>query len=647
MSEDQTQDYAEICRLKAEEEAALLADVIPPEIVDDESSAPDSDFIESCLLNNERGDGILYARLLRDKFVNVKKRGSKPWLVWRNHHWDIDLMGENIRAVEKVALAYKDEAFKLDEPIREASAKMRDAEKAVSMAETVGDAEAKAEAEALSKSYAHTVKLLRSRKEKYIRRVDRLRGKAGAEKTTWWAHHIDRPLAISGDEIDQHRMLLAAPNGVIDIFSGELRPGRPQDYLLNAINIAYPADLDQKRILHYLDTGEDCPCPAWNKFAMEIVSTDPDGGDDGSGVPQFFQKMAGYSITGDTRYHLITVAVGGGRNGKGTFFRTAKAIFGQFYWTIQSELLLDNKNSRNTAGASPDIMMLRGRRFVVASETNKHRYIDAARVKEYSGGDPLNARGLFDAEEENFIPTHKLWLQSNNIPTGITSDFALRQRIALIFFPWRYVPDIAQARKKDPHLAEFFRLMDPDLEAKLTAEHAYIILWFLRGAILMQREGPRIPARVRADLDDLQLQEDNIEQYLRACCLQDWDSERDNYSTGDFVNLPDPDEPDSAVGLMYACEGNPTAGVSPLDDAEAWRYQGRKGLDPKGSSYFKEFYGLYKKWFEENVTDKKDKIPSQKSVAADLRKKGYKLETHGGQLQIYNGGVIVLGVIGS
>src|SRR6185369_4266850 len=124
------------------------------------------------------------------------------------------------------------------------------------------------------------------------------------------------------------------------------------------------------------------------------------------------------------------------------------------------------------------------------------------------------------------------------------------------------------------HLAGSFRLMDPDLEAKLIAEHPYILLWFLRGAILMQREGPRIPARVRADL---QIQEDNIEQHLRSCCLQDWDEGR-LYSSGDYVNVPDPDEPETATGLMYVCSGDEIKGAHPLQHPEIWLYQGRKGI---------------------------------------------------------------------
>lgn len=647
LSPELIEQYEEACASMSAEEEAFLADSIPVS-EDGGDGEPDADFIEQCLLNEEMGDGYLYARFHRDKFLYVKKRGEKgrPVLYWTGHHWEEDIMGLHIRGVEKVALAYKDAAFALDDPIRETSGNLREAEKRATIAKETNDVEGLAEADAKVRSLTYQLKLLRSKKDKFLRRVDRLRKKAGAEKAVWWSHHIERPLAITGDEIDQHRMLLAAPNCVIDLHSGRPCDGRPRDYLLKTISVPYPIDIEQKRIDRYLDTGLGMPeLVDWENFVTQILSHDRDGRDDGSGVPQFFHRLSGYSLMGEKLYHMFVIATGGGRNGKGTYFRTSKALLGAFYWTINSDLLLDKNQPRNTSGASPDILMLRGRRMVVASETNQHRHIDAARVKEYSGGDPLNARGLFDADEVNFDPEHLFWMQTNHIPTGVTKDFALRQRAVILDFPWRYVPDVDQAAKKEPHLSDWFRPMDPDLEKRLAAQRSLILLWYLRGAILMQREGPAIPLRVRAGLDDLQLQEDHIEQHLRTCCLLDWDPDR-TYDDGDQINLPDPD---GNVGLVFTSVLKDNKGNHPThsEGADAWEYRGRNGIDPDGYTYYKEYYGHYIKWFAENVNDKRDRQPSSKSVADALRKKGYDVRSVGGQTKIFNGGIQVIGVLSS
>jgi putative DNA primase/helicase len=639
---DLIEQYQDECALLAAEEEAFLADTIPVQ-ADDSGEPPDTSFIESCLLNNERGDGILYTRLLRDQFIYVKGREKKPWLCWDGHHWKVDSMGLHIRAVEKVALLYKDAAFALDEPIGKESAKQREAEKLASIAEASGDMEEKAEHEAVARSHAHQVKLLRSKKDKFLRRVDRLRGKGGAEKTTWWAHHVERPLAIEGDELDEQRMQLAAPNGVIDLYSGDLLPGRPRDYNLKSIAVPYPEDIDRKRIMRYLDTGKGIPeLDPWVRFTTQILSHSPDGSNDGSGVPEFFHKLAGYATMGEKKHHMFVIATGGGRNGKGTFFRTTRSILGDFYWTIKSDLLLDSKQVRNTAGPSPEIMAMRYRRIVVASETDQHKYIAAAAVKEYSGGDDLNARSLFD-EEINYIPSHILWMQTNHVPAGVLKDFALRQRAVILDLPWRYVYDIPAAIKKEPHLAPWFRQVDPDLEKQFQAMRSLILLWYLRGAILMQREGPNIPARVKAEMDERQLQEDHIEQHLRTCCLLDWDPDRE-YGEGDQVNLPDPD---GHIGQVFTSVTWDNRGNHPLNagGSDAWEYVGRSGIDPAGHTYYREYYGHYIKWFAENINDKRDKQPSTKSVADALRKKGFDVRAVGGQTKIFNGGIKVIGGI--
>lgn len=641
----QTQDLRALVEARRRQEAELLG---PVEETGHERPPITPEFVEDCLNNNERGDGVLYATLMRDRFVYVKKREKRPWLVWRKHHWEIDVMGEHICAVEEVALVYLQAAEDLAEPIsrekellaesntRVKSANDRAKEQGkvkdpdlVAIAEI--DAEGK-QAEADASRHLANYKTLQRRKKAFIERASRLRSKPGAEKCVHWAHHFKpNPLAIIGDEIDQKRMLLPCPNGVIDLTSGKLHPGKPGDYLLQAIPVEYPEHLEWEKIRHYLETGEGFWFPEWERFVDQLVAPLPNGEIDRE-VILCLQKLLGNSITGDVSLHKICIVVGDGRNGKGVLFRTVQEIIGNLAWTIKSELLLDNKQVRSTAGPSPEIMALCGKRLVVASETDKHRYISAALVKDFSGGDKMNARGLF-GDEENIRPTHHLWLQTNNIPGGLMKEFSLRQRLVLFTFPFMHVDDVELERRKEPHNAQWFRPKDGGLEARIAKGHQYILLWLIRGALLAQRDGVAIPAKIRADMEQLQVLEDNLEQFLRGCCLQDYDPDR-AYETGDLVNRPHPDDPEHGEGRMYAARGEVEPGEDPADHHEKWSYQG-PGLDPDGVTSFKTFYAGFKSWFEENVSDKRDKIPSQKSVGADLRKKGFLVEAKGGQTKIY------------
>jgi putative DNA primase/helicase len=616
-----------------------------------DSSALTPEFLELCLAENERGDGVLFATLMRDRFVYVKNREKhRPWLVWRGHHWAVDKMGEHIRAVEEVALVYLKAAEDLGDPISRERDLLSDANARVkrandrakelksskdadltAMAEV--DAEAK-QAELEATLHLANYKQLQRKKKAYTERASRLRAKPGAEKCVWWAHHVDNPLAVTGDEIDQQRMMLPCPNGVIDLTTGKLHPGKPGDYLLRAIPIEYPEELGWEKIRHYLETGEHFPFPDWERYVDQLVEPLPNGQPDRE-VVLCLQKLLGNSFTADVSLHKIVVIWGDGRNGKGVLFRTAQSILGELSWKIKAELLLDQKSVKSTAGPSPELMSLRFKRLVVAAETDKHRYISEALVKDFSGGDVINARDMFGIDEENIDPTWHLWIQTNNIPGGLLKSFSMRKRVVLFHFPFMYVEDVEEECRKEPHNSKWFRPIDHGLGDRLQKGKPHILLWFLRGALLAQRDGVAVPAKLRADMDVQQLLEDQLEQFLRGSCLQNYDPER-CYESGEMVNLPCPKDPEKGQGTMYSAKVDIKPGESPADHASGkWSYQG-PGIDPTGSMLFKNFYGPFKAWFEENVNDKKDKIPSPKSVGADLRKKGYEVKNTGGQTKIYS-----------
>jgi len=636
-------------RLRAEEEG--LGPEAPPPDPGPPTLSPE--FVEECLDNNERGDGVLYATLMRNRFVYVKKREKRPWLVWHGHHWAVDIMGEYVWAVEEVALVYLQAAENLSGPITEereqyseANARVKRAEarakelRGISGADSETKTQAEAEvlkAESEAAQHLTAYKALQRKKKRYMERVDRLRSKPGVEKCVWFAHHFKnrRPLAIEGDEIDKKPMLLPCANGVINLCTGRLQDGVPSDYLLRAIPVEYPEHLGKDRIRRYLETGEDFPFPAWERFIESIVYPNDDGTPN-LDIALCLQKLLGNSITGDTSLQKIVIVVGDGRNGKGVLFQTIQKMLGELAWTIKSELLLDQKQQRSTAGPSPEIMALRYRRLVVASETDKHRYISGARVKEFSGGDQMNARDMFGVDEENFDPTHHLWLQTNNIPGGVTKEFSLRQRLVIFDLPYRYVDDPDLEARKTPHLAQWFRPIDKELKKRLDVGHQYILLWLIRGAMLVQRDGLEVPDKLRADMENLQLLEDNLEQYLRNGCLQDWDPDR-IYEEGDLVNVKDTVHPNKNLGRVFVSRRDQVLddlGKDPESSPELWSHQG-VGLDPERVTLFKEFYSAYKRWYLENITEKEKDLPSSKNVAADLRKKGYEVKSKGGQLKIF------------
>lgn len=523
-------DYASQVAARVALEAELLP--APEEIPKPELITPK--LIRQCLANNEVGDGILYAAQHRERFVYVKK--SQEWMVWLGNHWEQDVMDEHLRGVCDVATTYLEECKKLDIPLgtlqeelaevqsalKAANKVVADANKRAKKAAASGDDTAleavhpsglAAEAEAVrledrQNDLKTQISVLKTEQKAFHRRIDRLRTTAGADHCAEWAHIVENPLAITGDEIDQHPMLLACNNGVIDLRSGELHPGNPADWLVKASPIDY--------------LGFDTPCPEWEKF---LISIQPD-----ESVRDFLAPLLGYGITGLSIEQFIAVFIGPGRNGKGIMFEMIEQILGPLYWAIQSELLLESKNARSSAGASPDIVALRGRRIAAASETDEGRRISAARIKELTGSDTLNARLLYDKRDTNFRPTHKLFLRSQHIPVGLTKDFALRERLIFIKFPYMFVDDPEAKAKEDPPNAEMFRLKDRGLKAKLMQELPGILAWLVRGCARWQKDGRLMPpASLLQAVEDLHLAEDYTGRFLADCCVTASDSDYEIY----------------------------------------------------------------------------------------------------------------------
>ena len=467
----------------AEEERKLLSPAAGAG--DQESEQPVSDdLVHDCLDLNERGDGRLFAALHRGKFVNVSNwdRAGR-WLVWTGHHWEIDRTGRAIDAVEDVAIRY---LYLSDCQ----NGEKRALEKRVFELNALIEGDPTPSADFLDERLAKNIQLakINQMQKRCIDRASRLRSKKGAENCLYWATNIgDESLTILGDIIDTKPWLLPCGNGVIDLKTGELLPGKPGDYLLRAVPVEW--------------RGISEPCPNFTTFFNEIHLGN-------TAVIDFLYRLFGYSITGLKKNHFIGVFLGEGRNGKGTLFELFRWLLGDLAWNISPEMLLEQKVSSSSAGPRADIMSLHGKRFVISSESDENRRISLAAVKLYTGGDTIPARGPFDHDVTNITPTWKMFFYTNHIPRGLTADFAIRQRLIYIKYPLKFVdqPDPA-----DP----LQRPRDPDLFDRLQAEASGILAALVRGCLDWQRLGGfKPPESIMASVEELRKQEDVFLQFV-------------------------------------------------------------------------------------------------------------------------------------
>ncbi|WP_428558563.1 MAG: DNA primase family protein [Solidesulfovibrio sp. DCME] len=305
-----------------------------------------------------------------------------------------------------------------------------------------------------------------------------------------FAHTIPGGLKIRGDELDCDPWLFACANGVLDLRTGTLRDGRPEDYLLRASPVEW--------------RGIDAPCPTWDAFVHAIY--------EGNGrVIGFVRRLLGYCMTGLIKEHKLPVFIGQGRNGKGTLFETAMRVMGSYGGPIQSEMLLDQgKNVRSADAPSPAIMELKGMRLALASETDEHARFSMAKVKWLSGGDTLVGRYPHDKRNTKFLPTHKLIYYTNHLPHASSGDFAFWERFLAVEHRLSFVD-------REPK-EENERRQDNDLPAKLLDELPGILAYMVRGCLEWQRENLNPPDEVRAAVEKARRDEDYLADFFDECC---------------------------------------------------------------------------------------------------------------------------------
>lgn len=444
----------EMARVCSEERAqvAQAAPPLPPKEI------PAKEVVEA-YYNSEDGDGYLFVRAHQGKWVY--DYALERWYHFTGHGWELDEVGQVVAEVQAVIELY--------------------------LKASVSEKEAAALA-----GKEHNDQLVKSHDElagKLLDRARKLQGLARKKKVLELARSGTGTLGIDGKQWDIDPWVLGCPNGVIDLRTGHMRPGTPEDFIKTVCPTPYK--------------GPDEPCPIWDKFLRDSLNDDDE-------LISYVQRLFGYAILGLHTEHILPILQGQGRNGKGTILETFHYLLGPLAGPIDSEMLLDQYQHRSAAAPSPDIVDLRGKRIVWASETDEGRKLSLSRVKWLTGGDTLKGRPPNGKVMIEFSPTHTLFLLTNPLPHAPGDDYALWERLRIIHFPFSFV---------DEPKADNERVKDAFLPEKLKGETSGILAWLVRGCLLWQRDGLGSAASIQVATQEYKGGEDLIGQFIDECTV--------------------------------------------------------------------------------------------------------------------------------
>jgi len=239
-------------------------------------------------------------------------------------------------------------------------------------------------------------------------------------------------------KINQNIYLLGCANGILNLrdmvfddagnpvrYKPTLRPGSCHDY----VTLKTGVTADGKDPIDYVPYDANDPKQKEiQDFFKKIFPSDE--------LREYVLTLAAGCLEGANKEQCFYIMTGSGGNGKSKFVDLMTGTLGQYGGSLASTAL--TRKRPESGAANPDIMSIKGCRFVEIKEPDDGEPINSARMKQFSGEDLVEARGLFK-DQEKFKITGKIFLACNRMPPIHSMDGGTWRRIRVIPFDSKFV----------------------------------------------------------------------------------------------------------------------------------------------------------------------------------------------------------------
>lgn len=312
--------------------------------------------------------------------------------------------------------------------------------------------------------------------QEMFRNVKHLSSNSGKEAMLKEAMHIGKT-PVRNCDFDKDAFLLNCENGIVNLKTGQILP-HDRKYMMSK-NTHIEVDMDNEP-------------QVWIKCLNDIFLQSKE-------LVNYVHKSVGYSLTGSTKEQCFFQCYGLGSNGKSVFFNTIMYILGDYVLNSQVDSILTRGKS-SSGNASPDIARMNGARFVRTNEPEEGARFNEGLVKQLTGSDIITARFLYGGDFE-FRPEFKLWIACNYKIGVRGTDKGIWRRMRLIPFEATF------EGKND----------DKELDSKLKKELPQILGWAVKGCLLWQKEGLKMPSEVEKATSEYRQDMDIVDKFLKDC----------------------------------------------------------------------------------------------------------------------------------
>jgi P4 family phage/plasmid primase-like protien len=245
--------------------------------------------------------------------------------------------------------------------------------------------------------------------------------------------------------MDTNKYLLCFNNGIIDFKNKVFREGYPEDYVTMTTRINYiPYDEEDKEFKSTLN--------AINDFMEKLFPI--------ADLNRYMWDHLASCLIGSNKNQTFNVYHGSGSNGKSILADMMSVTLGEYKGTVPITLVCEKRGL--IGGTSDEVLKLKGKRYAVMQEPSKGVKLNEGIMKELTGGDPIQARGLY-SESEIFEPQFNLVVCTNNLFDIESNDDGTWRRIRKCDFLSKFV-DSGETHTDD---TPYIFIKDKDLKDKL------------------------------------------------------------------------------------------------------------------------------------------------------------------------------------
>jgi P4 family phage/plasmid primase-like protien len=238
--------------------------------------------------------------------------------------------------------------------------------------------------------------------------------------------------------LDQNVYVLGCSNGILNLrepvfddqgrpmrYKPTLRPGTAQDYVSLQSGVT-PDGLDPIPYIPY-DSNDPVQTEIMDFFKKIFPADD---------LREYVLTLAAGCLEAANKEQCFYIMTGSGGNGKSKFVELMCSVLGQYAGSLATTAL--TRKRPDSGAANPDVMSVKNARFIEMKEPDEGEPINSARMKQFSGEDLVEARGLFK-DQERFKIRGKIFMACNRLPPMHSMDGGTWRRIRVIPFDSRFL----------------------------------------------------------------------------------------------------------------------------------------------------------------------------------------------------------------